>query len=205
LVRQLSAATCWSSLIPTVCFSLTPADLDYSKSQSINNAQSTRPVRQIADAKPTRSSEPERLIPGGKAVPCSGWDVTTFGPILVFFRASENPSSAPFRTPLARNMITPFLIAYYWSFGIITEHFSAHEDDRICVSITCAPEIADSKQRFGKKRSGSVVESLHEKPNFSVLRFGLDGRVQRAPVKADEEQVSTCRYFDITNPNHAGN
>src|SRR6516162_3842080 len=64
---------CWCSLIPTVCFSLTPADLDYSKSQSFNNAQSTRPVRQIADAKPTRSSEPERLIPGGKAVPCSGW------------------------------------------------------------------------------------------------------------------------------------
>jgi len=39
-------------------------------------------------------------------------------------------------------MVTPFLIAYYPSFGIIAEHFSAHEDDRICVSITCAPEIA---------------------------------------------------------------
>jgi hypothetical protein len=51
-------------------------------------------------------------------------------------------------------MITPFLIAGYRSFGIIVEHFSAHEDDRICVSITCAPEIAYSKQQFGKKRSG---------------------------------------------------
>src|SRR5499427_6683706 len=149
-LRRLSAATCWCSLIPTVCFSLAPADLDYSKSQSFNNAQSTRPVRQIADAKPTRSSEPERFITGGKAGPCSRWEVSTFGPIVVFFRASENPSSsAPFRTPLARNMVTPFLIAYYRSFGIILEHFSAHEDDRICVSITCAPEIAYSKQRFG--------------------------------------------------------
>jgi hypothetical protein len=52
---------------------------------------------------------------------------------------------------------------------------------------------------------GESQESLHEKPNFSLLRFGLDGRVQRAPVKADEEQVSACRYVDITNPNHDGN
>jgi len=100
-------------------------------------------------------------------------------------------------------MVTPFLSAYDWSFGIIAEHFGAHEDDRICVS--CPPEIAYSKPRFGKKRSGFVVESLHEKPSFSSLRFGLDGRVQRAPVKADEEQVSACRYVDITNPNHDGN
>jgi PAS domain-containing protein len=86
-----------------------------------------------------------------------------------------------------------------------TEHFSAHEDDRICVIIICTREIAYSKQPFGKKRSGFVVESLHEKPSFSSLRFGLDGRVQRAPAKADEEQVSACRYVDITNPNHDGN
>jgi hypothetical protein len=77
-------------------------------------------------------------------------------------------------------MITPFLIAYHWSFCIIAEHFGAHENDRVCVSITGAPEIAYYKQRFGKQRSGFVVESLHEKPNFSSLRFGLDGRVQRA-------------------------
>jgi hypothetical protein len=102
-------------------------------------------------------------------------------------------------------MITPFLIACYRLFGIIAEHFSTHEDDRICVSITCAPEIAYSKQRFGKKRSGSEVESLHDKPNFSLLRFGLDGRVQRAAVKAHDEQVSACRYVDISNPNHDGN
>jgi len=51
-------------------------------------------------------------------------------------------------------MVTPFLIAYYRSFGIIPEHFSAHEDDRICVSITCAPEIAYSKQRFDKNEAG---------------------------------------------------
>ena len=134
LLRRLSAATCWCSSIPTVCFSLTPGDLDYSKSQSFNNAQSTRAIRQIADAKPTRSFEPERLISGGKAVPCCRWEVNTFGPIP--------SSSAPFRNSLPTNMITPFLIAYYWSFGIIAEHFSAHEDERICVSITCAPEIA---------------------------------------------------------------
>src|SRR6516162_3994622 len=206
LVRRLSAAMCWCSLIPTVCFSLAPADLDYSKSQSFNNAQSTRPIRQIAEAKPTRISEPERLISGGKAVPSSRCELTTFGPNFVFFRPSENPSScAPFRTPLARNMITPFLIACYRSFGIIAEHFSTHEDDRICVSITCAQEIAYSKQRFGKKRSGSEVESLHEKPNLSLFRFGLGGRVQRAAVKVDDEQVSACRYFDISNPNHDGN
>ena len=90
-------------------------------------------------------------------------------------------------------------------FCIIAEHFSAHENDRVCVSITGAPEIAYYKQRFGKQRSGFVVESLHEKPNLSSLRFGLDGRVQRAPVKADEDQVSACRYVDITNPNHDGN
>jgi len=102
-------------------------------------------------------------------------------------------------------MITPFLIACYRSFGIIAEHFSTHEDDRICVSITCAQEIAYSKQRFGKKRSGSEVESLHEKPNLSLFRFGLGGRVQRAAVKVDDEQVSACRYFDISNPNHDGN